>query len=111
MEFTCTAERRPGATILYVTGEVDVTKAPKLRDALIEEISSGVRHVVVELSQVEFMDSTGIGVLVGAKRRLDASGGRFNVVAPSTSVAKVLHLTGLYRAWQVAPTVADALGE
>ena len=59
-------------TVLEVGGEVDVYTAPRLRERLLELIDGGARHVVVDLGRVDFLDSTGLGVLVGALKRLRA---------------------------------------
>src|SRR5918912_3313340 len=62
-------------TVLEVGGEVDVYTAPRLRERLVELVDGGARDVVVDLSRVDFLDSTGLGVLVGALKRLRSAGG------------------------------------
>ena len=61
-------------TVLEVGGEVDVYTAPRLRERLVELVDGGARNVVVDLGRVDFLDSTGLGVLVGALKRLRAGG-------------------------------------
>jgi anti-anti-sigma factor len=63
-----------GSTVVEVAGEIDVASAPELRHCLYQRIDGGARRLVVDLRQVDFIDSMGLGVLMGAKRRLLAEG-------------------------------------
>jgi anti-sigma B factor antagonist len=78
--------------ILRISGEVDISTAPQLRERL-QQLES--RSVVVDLSAMTFIDSTGLGVLVGAFKRLRERGGDLVLRAPTRSARKVLELTGL----------------
>jgi len=107
---TCTVERRPDATIVTVIGEVDLANAAELRTVLIDVLATTPdTHLVVDLSGVGFLDSTGIGVMVGAHKRVTTAGGRFSAVVATPVVRKVLQTTGLMRAWHVTESVEDAL--
>jgi anti-sigma B factor antagonist len=110
VELTCSVEQLADATVVHVVGEVDLATAPKLRDVLIEVLgATPTTHLVVDLCEVGFVDSTGIGVMVGAHKRVMASGGRFSAVVTTPGVRKVLKTTGLMQAWHVAGSVEDAL--
>ena len=78
--------------VLRISGEVDISTAPQLRERL-QQLDS--RSVVVDLSAMTFIDSTGLGVLVGAFKRLRESGGDLVLRAPTRATRKVLELTGL----------------
>jgi anti-sigma B factor antagonist len=78
--------------VLRISGEVDISTAPQLRERL-QQLDS--RRVVVDLSAMTFIDSTGLGVLVGAFKRLREGGGDLVLRAPTRSTRKVLELTGL----------------
>src|SRR3954452_17444203 len=80
---------------LGVTGEADVDTAPALRGALLELIDDGARHIAIDLGGTEFLDSTALGVLVGAMKRLKAIGGSLTVRSPSPRVRQIIDLTGL----------------
>ena len=77
-------------TVLEIGGEIDVYTAPRLRERLIEMVDAGERHVVVDLGRVEFLDSTGLGVLVGAHRRLRAGDGSLEPGLPARAAAEDL---------------------
>src|SRR5947208_12473988 len=80
MELSLSTRAVGDHTVLEVGGEVDVYTAPRLRERLIELVDGGAKHVVVDLSRVEFLDSTGLGVLVGALKRLRAVDGSLGLV-------------------------------
>jgi len=107
---TCTVERRADAAIVHACDQVDIANAAELREAFIDVFSERPpAHLIVDLAAVSFIDSTGIGVVVGAHRRTTAAGGRFTVVVATPHVRKVLQITGLLRAWRVVASVEDAL--
>jgi anti-sigma B factor antagonist len=100
-----------GYTVVEVAGEIDMASAAELRHSLHQTIDAGSRQLVVDLRQVDFMDSMGLGVLVGAQRRLRGhDNGSIQLVCADGLVLRVLRLTGLDRLFPVHATLADALG-
>jgi anti-sigma B factor antagonist len=85
-------EERDGWTVVRATGQLDVATAPELRQVLVEAQFGGGTAVVVDLDAVEFLDSFGIGVLIGASRRARTHGGRFAVVCAHPRTRQVLDL-------------------
>lgn len=110
MELSLETEAVADRTVLRVTGEIDVYTAPRLRERLVELADSGTRHVVVDLELVEFLDSTGLGVLVGGLKRARASEGSFVLVCDQPRLLKIFRITGLERVFELYPSVAKALG-
>jgi anti-sigma B factor antagonist len=96
-------------SLLSVEGDLDLASAPSLKRALGELQSAGSRHVVVDLSRVSFIDSTALGVLVGAQRALDP-GARLAIACAEENVLRIFELTGLDGMFEIAPTLQDALG-
>jgi anti-sigma B factor antagonist len=95
--------------VVHVSGEVDVSGAAHLREALAAAVRSGVGRLVVDLEGVTFVDSTGLGVLVAAKRTLDRRGGYLELVVSRPRVARVLRISGLDRVFVVHPSLHAAL--
>jgi anti-sigma B factor antagonist len=95
-------------TVLEVGGEVDVYTAPKLRERLVELVDGGARHVVVDLGRVDFLDSTGLGVLVGALKRLRAAGGTFGLVCSKEPLLKIFRITALDQVFPIFASVDEA---
>lgn len=94
-------------SILHVKGEVDVYSSPRLKESLVDLIEKqGRMHVVVDLGNVEFMDSSGLGVLVGGLRRVKEGGGEMALVC-SKPVLRVLSITGLDKIFKVSSSVAE----
>jgi anti-sigma B factor antagonist len=99
-----------GWTVLSVEGEVDLYTAPAVREAAIEAMEAGADHLLLDLTEVPFMDSSGLGVIVACLKRLRESGGDLAVVSPPSSPpTKLLSLTGLDHAIPTHATVEEAL--
>ncbi|MDT5031319.1 MAG: anti-sigma factor antagonist [Actinoplanes sp.] len=95
-------------TVLEVGGEVDVYTAPQRRERLVERVDGGARHVVVDLGRVDFLDSTGLGVLVGALKRLRAASGSFSLVCAKEPLLKIFRITALDQVFPLYPSVEAA---
>jgi anti-sigma B factor antagonist len=95
--------------VLQVTGEVDVYTAPMLRERIRELAAKGAVHLIVDLGQVDFLDSTGLGVLVGGLKRLREDGGSLALVIKTPRILRVFQITGLTKAFAVWPSVTDAI--
>lgn len=98
-----------GLCAVSVAGEIDLISAPELKAQLAAIAAEGRSQLILELSGVEHMDSTGLGVLIGINRRLPA-GGRLVVAAAPTGVRSLLSLTGLQDAFPAFATVDEAVG-
>lgn len=95
MSMTVSTHEQDNKTVVSVAGEVDVSNAGDLRDALNAVLASGEGDIEVELSNVPYIDSTGIGVLVGAAHRSADAGRAFAVRNPQRNVARVLAMLGV----------------
>jgi anti-sigma B factor antagonist len=105
--------RSEGTVVITLAGELDVAGAPVLREHLAAATRSGGR-VVCDLEHLTYMDSTGISVLIAARKRLDATGRDLVLVGPSERVHKVLKMTGVGSYFTIqplgVPTEKDASG-
>jgi len=98
---------RDGAVVVQLSGELDLHNAEDVRRALLEA-TPGDRRVVVDLTDVEFVDSTALGVLVEARSRLD-DGRRFLLASPGAEIRRALEVSGLDRHFSVHESVEAAL--
>ena len=96
-----TAGRGGDCAVLRVTGEVDVYTAPALRERLLDLAAEGAVHVVADMSRVDFLDSTGLGVLVGGLKRLREHDGSLTLVISATRILRLFEMTGLTRVFPV----------
>ena len=95
--------------VIAVAGEVDLFTAPEFKERVMAPIAADVARVVVDLSDASFIDSSSLGVLIGAHRRLRARGGRLMVACDHAAILKTFRVTGLDSVFTIAPTVDDAL--
>jgi anti-sigma B factor antagonist len=98
------------ALIVAVHGEIDLHNSPQLRDALLSLLaSSKPKNLILEMSQVPYMDSSAIAVLVESLRKLRVGGGKLFLVAPQPRVRSVLEIARLDTIFQVVANEAEAL--
>ena len=95
--------------VLRVGGEVDVYTAPRLRERVVQLLVGGVRYVVADLREVDFLDSTGLGALVGSLKRLREQDGSLELVTGQERVMQVLRLTGLVRVFALHASAPEAI--
>jgi anti-sigma B factor antagonist len=99
----------PGSTVVAVGGEIDVYSAPKLRERLIALVDSGSYNLIVDMEAVEFLDSTGLGVLVGGLKRVRAHDGWIDLVCTQGRILRIFRITGLSKVFSIYNSVAEAL--
>ena len=109
MDLSLETRQDNGRTIIEVGGEIDVYTAPKLREQLIELVSDGCYHIVVDLEKVDFLDSTGLGVLVGGLKRVRNHDGSLQLVCTQEKILKIFRITGLTKVFPIHSSVADAI--
>ena len=109
MDLGLDVTERNGYAILAVRGEVDVYTAPRLRERLVELVSQGKHRIVVDLEGVDFLDSTGLGVLVGGLKRLRSHDGDLSLVCTQQRILKVFEITGLTKVFSIHDSVDDAV--
>jgi anti-sigma B factor antagonist len=95
-------------TVVEVGGEIDVYTAPKLREQLVELVNEGHYHLIVDMEGVDFLDSTGLGVLVGGLKRVRAHEGSLRLVCNQERILKIFRITGLTKVFPIHPDVEDA---
>jgi anti-sigma B factor antagonist len=100
---------KDGIEIVDVEGEIDVYTAPRLRELLIELVNTGFYQLVVNMEKVEFLDSTGLGVLVGGLKRVRAHDGSLDLVCTQERILKIFRITGLTKVFGIHDTVDEAI--
>jgi anti-sigma B factor antagonist len=105
------ADRRAGddTHVVSVQGEIDLFTAPEFKQHVSAPIDAGVAHVVVDLTQTTFIDSSSLGVLIGAHRRLKLRGGSLVIVCNTDAITKTFRITGLDGVFTLVPALDDAL--
>lgn len=109
MSISVTTSESGPVHVIHVVGEVDVTTAGLMRDALEAMLADGHRRLTLDLAEVTFMDSTALGVIVGRLRRLSRDGGTMTVVATHERVLRVFGITGLDQLMEIHPELDAAV--
>jgi anti-sigma B factor antagonist len=109
VDLTLSTRSEGGRTVVEVAGEIDVYTAPKLREQLAELVDSGRYDLVVDMTRVEFLDSTGLGVLVGGLKRVRTHDGSLRLVCTQERILKIFRITGLTKVFPIHDSVADAV--
>ena len=100
---------KDGIEVIDVEGKIDIYTAPRLRELLIDLISKDSYQLIVNLERVEFLDSTGLGVLVGGLKRVRAHDGSLDLVCTQERILKIFRITGLTKVFGIHQTVDQAI--
>jgi anti-sigma B factor antagonist len=103
---------KDGAIVMFALGgSLDIATSPSLRAALMEAADGENHEIIVDLTQLEFLDSTGLGALIGAHKRATEHHGSVRLVAHEGQILRLLRITGLLDVFAVYPSVAAALAD
>ena len=109
MDLRLDVSEQGGWSVVEVGGEIDVATAPRLREQLITMVNDQRYRIVVSLEAVDFIDSTGLGVLISGLKRVKTHGGEFALVCTEPRILKVFEITGLLAVFPVHETLADVV--
>ena len=108
MDLDVKTRRQGQATILTLGGEIDVYTAPKLREAILRLVDEGATNIVVDMSSVDFLDSTGLGVLVEGLKRVKTRDGNLTIVVTQEKILKIFDITGLNKVFPIHDSIDQA---
>jgi len=100
---------KDGIEVVNVEGEIDIYTAPRLRELLIDLVSKNNYQLVINLEKVGFLDSTGLGVLVGGVKRVRPHDGWLDLVCTQERILKIFKITGLTKVFGIYQTVDQAI--
>ena len=98
-----------GIQVLEVAGEIDVYTAPQFKDAVNNIMATGQKHLIINMSNISYMDSSGFGTLLSATKRLRPAGGTVNLVGCNRSIERILQITRLNTIFATHENVNDAI--
>ena len=108
--FKIAVRSQDGATVIAVSGELDLASTPALEEELARAAASDSGLVILDLRELEFMDSTGLGLLVTTNKRAQESGRRFALVKGGSQVQRLLSLTGVGERLTLVDSPEELLG-
>ena len=97
-----------GTRILDVAGEIDVYTATKFRESIETILNAGQKHVIINMANVNYMDSSGFGALLSATKKLKPIGGSVNLIKCSSAIDRILKITRLDTIFDTYDSVDDA---
>ncbi len=100
-----------GIPVFELIGSLDLATSPSVRAALTDASERGDHRLIVDLHKIDFLDSTGLGALIGAQRRAREFEGEVRLVAKEGQILRLLRITGLLRVFAVYPTLEDAVND
>jgi anti-sigma B factor antagonist len=100
---------KDGIEVVDVEGEIDIYTAPRLRELLIDLAGKGNYQLIVNLDKVGFVDSTGLGVLVGALKRVRPHHGSLDLACTQEQILKIFRISGLTKVFGIYETVDQAI--
>jgi anti-sigma B factor antagonist len=109
MDLEVETQQQDRWSVISLRGEIDVYTAPRLRQALIDLIEGGNSDILVDMSRVDFLDSTGLGVLVGGLKRVKSKDGSLEIVATQDKILKIFEITGLSKVFPIHDSVEAAV--
>ncbi len=96
--------------IIELEGEVDVYTAPQLKQQVVKILEGGAKLLVVDLTKVDYLDSTALGVLIGGLKRMREADGNMVLICPSQRIRRVFEITGLDKIFDIYNTEEEAQG-
>lgn len=111
MDLELETTQRDGVAVLSLRGEIDVYTAPRMRQAIVDLVDAGSRNIVIDMENVDFLDSTGLGVLVEGLKRVRTRGGSLSLVVTQDKIVKIFDITGLNKAFPIHGSLEEALKE
>src|ERR1035437_8826881 len=95
--------------VVVLQGEIEIYSAPQFKEVLVNGIEDGAKRVIVDLTDVTFIDSTALGVLVSGAKRVRPRNGTLDIVCTDENIIRIFEITGLDRIFGIYPTRAEAL--
>lgn len=97
-----------GSSIIELEGEIDVYTAPQLKQQIISLLDGGVRRIIVNLTAVDYLDSTALGVLIGGLKRLRERDGNLDLICPNPRIKRIFEITGLDKIFDIYANEEEA---
>jgi len=109
MSMTIHSQEHDDTVVVSINGELDMATAPDLHEHLRTLLEPGGRHLVLDLTETSFCDSTGLSIFIYAKDRCEDAGTRIRLAAPQRGVQRILEVSGLVEVLPSSPTVTEAI--
>ena len=100
---------REGVAVIALSGEADVYTSPRIKQEIVDLLNNGVTRLVVDLTGVEYLDSTGLGVLIGGLKRARERDGDLKLICDNVRILRIFEITGLTKIFDIHRSESEAL--
>jgi anti-sigma B factor antagonist len=100
---------REGVAVIALSGEADVYTSPRIKQEIVDLLNNGTTKLVVDLTSVEYLDSTGLGVLIGGLKRARERDGDLKLICDNLRILRIFEITGLTKIFDIYRSESDAL--
>ena len=104
-----TRNPREGVAVIALSGEADVYTSPRIKQEIVDLLNNGTHKLVVDLTGVEYLDSTGLGVLIGGLKRARERDGDLKLVCDNVRILRIFEITGLTKIFDIYRSESEAL--
>ena len=104
-----TRSPREGAAVISLSGEVDVYTSPRVKQEIVDLLNQGSTRLVIDVTRVEYLDSTGLGVLIGGLKRAREHDGDLRLICDNPRILRIFEITGLTKIFDIHRNEAEAL--
>src|SRR2546423_979949 len=100
---------REGVAVIALSGEVDVYTSPRVKQEIVDLLNGGTTKLLVDLTGVEYLDSTGLGVLIGGLKRAREREGDLKLICDNPRILRIFEITGLTKIFEIYRSESEAL--
>src|SRR3954454_12351208 len=100
-----------GVAVVGLSGEVDVYTSPRVKQEIVDLLNRGLTRIIVDTTKVEYLDSTGLGVLIGGLKRARERDGDLRLICDNPRILRIFEITGLTKIFDIDRSEADALAK
>lgn len=104
-----TRKPRENVAVIALTGEVDVYTSPRVKQEVVDCLNAGCTRLIIDLTGVEYLDSTGLGVLIGALKRARERDGDLKLICDNVRILRIFEITGLTKIFDIVRSESEAL--
>jgi len=104
-----TRNPREDVTVIALAGEVDVYTSPRVKQEIVNLLNGGTNKMIVDLTGVEYLDSTGLGVLIGGLKRARERDGDLKLICDNVRILRIFEITGLTKIFDIYRSEPEAL--
>jgi len=103
-------DKKENYVIINIEGEVDTYTSPKVKSDILKEIED-YKNVIISMEKVKFIDSTGLGVLIGVLKKVKEKEGKLIIISPNSYINQIFEITGLFKVFKIVNSINEAIDE